>query len=110
MLARIGGDEFVMVLHELRGDDDAVLAADAVQHAMRAPMTLDGDEVRTAISIGVRVTTGRSSKPSDLLRDADIAMYEAKRHGGNRTMMFTDGMYATMVERLKVQTALHRVG
>jgi diguanylate cyclase (GGDEF)-like protein/PAS domain S-box-containing protein len=110
MLARIGGDEFVMVLHALRSDSDAVLVADAVQRAMRAPMTLDGEEVHTAISIGVRVTTGRSSKPSDLLRDADIAMYEAKRHGGNRTMMFTDGMYATMVERLKVQTALHRVG
>ena len=111
LLARIGGDEFVIVLDEVRGIDHAVVVAEAIHYAMRAPITMDDEEeIFAAMSVGARTCEHASAVPSDLLRDADIAMYEAKREGGGRTIAFTDELYLRMVERLKLQTALHRVG
>ena len=108
MLARIGGDEFVILADAVRSPEQTRSLADAVQHAMRAPISLEGEEIFTAMSIGVRVIEAGDVKPDDLLRDADIAMYEAKRQGGGRTVTFTDEMYVTMVGRLKRQTEMHR--
>lgn len=111
LLARIGGDEFVVVLDDVRGIDHAVIVAEAIHFAMRAPIGIDDDEeIFAAMSIGARTCEHASAAPSDLLRDADIAMYEAKREGGGRTVAFTEPLYLRMVERLKLQTALHRVG
>jgi diguanylate cyclase (GGDEF)-like protein/PAS domain S-box-containing protein len=111
LLARIGGDEFVIVLDEVRGVDHAVMVGEAIHYAMRAPILADdGEEIFAAMSIGVRTCDQPSAVPTDLLRDADIAMYEAKRQGGGRTVAFADELYLKMVERLKMQTALHRVG
>ena len=110
LLTRIGGDEFVLLLDAVQGVEEALAVADAIHEAMRTPVTLPEDEIYAAVSIGVRIGTRLDDRPSELLRDADIAMYEAKRRGGARTTAFADGMYATMVERLKRQSALHRVG
>ena len=63
---------------------------------------------RVGGSVGVRVRGGWSMKPSHLLRDADVAMYESKRLGGGRVTVFDDAMYLEMVEAFRVQTDLHR--
>ena len=108
LLARIGGDEFVIVLHAVDDMAQALSVAASIQLAMRAPITVDRDELFAAVSIGVRLCGERDRASADLLRDADIAMYQAKRDGGSRSVAFRDEMYATMVERLRMHTALHR--
>ena len=107
MLARVGGDEFVILLDEVESENEALRIADAVHAAMRTPIAMAGREVFTTLSIGVRLSGEHSVKPNDLLRDADVAMYQAKRHGGARTVAFDQRMFRDMVERLRVQTDLH---
>ena len=110
MLARIGGDEFIILLDTVDDMAHAMAVAASIQQAMRAPVAVDRDELFAAVSIGIRTCRDPDCAPADLLRDADIAMYEAKREGGARSIAFRDEMYATMVERLRMQTALHRGG
>jgi diguanylate cyclase (GGDEF)-like protein/PAS domain S-box-containing protein len=78
-LARVGGDEFVAVLPGMQ--DDALLAAlvARVEDAARAPVTLDGSTIRLSASIGVALFPRDGATPAQLIRHADVAMYDAKR-------------------------------
>jgi diguanylate cyclase (GGDEF)-like protein/PAS domain S-box-containing protein len=86
LVARIGGDEFVIVLRGLAGPDDAHLVAEKVRMAMRAPMIVDGMELSRTLSIGVAMARADVS-PDQLLRNADAALYEAKVAGRDRTVV-----------------------
>jgi diguanylate cyclase (GGDEF)-like protein/PAS domain S-box-containing protein len=108
LLARVGGDEFVVLLDTVQGEEDARRVAAAVQTRMRHAITANHREVFTSLSVGVRVSGSWSTKPSDLLREADVAMYHAKRHGGARTIVFDQAMFEEMVEKFRVQSELHR--
>jgi diguanylate cyclase (GGDEF)-like protein/PAS domain S-box-containing protein len=108
LLARVGGDEFVALLDVVRTETDALDVAAAVQARMRESVVAGGREVFTSLSIGVRVSGNWSMKSSDLLRDADVAMYHAKRRGGARTVMFDETMFEEMASKYRVQTELHR--
>jgi diguanylate cyclase (GGDEF)-like protein len=110
LLARIGGDEFVALLDDVPSPESALAVAELVQQAMRAPIPSAEEAIYAALSIGVRLGGDGGTHPGELLRDADIAMYEAKRQGGARSVLFADGMYATMAERLRRQSAMHRIG
>ena len=106
-LARMGGDEFVVLQDEVGDERDSQQLADAIHEAIRPAMQLGGRELFSTASIGVRVSDDAPVKASDLLRDADVAMYQAKRRGGARWVMFDQRMHRDMVERLRVQTDLH---
>jgi diguanylate cyclase (GGDEF)-like protein/PAS domain S-box-containing protein len=108
LLARVGGDEFVALLNAVDDEQQAQRVAAAVQERMRESVVSSGREVFTSLSIGVRVSGAWSMKPSDLLRDADVAMYHAKQHGGARTMMFDQTMFDAMAAKFRTQTELHR--
>ena len=108
LLARVGGDEFVALLDAVRSDEDALAVAAAVQQRIGESVVAAGREVFTSLSIGVRVSGSWSTKPSDLLRDADVAMYQAKRRGGARTVMFDDTMFEEMAGKYRMQAELHR--
>ena len=108
MLARVGGDEFVVVLDDVDGDDDAHDRASAIHRALDTGVKVAGRELHTTISIGVRTSADAVTKPSDMLRDADVAMYRAKHHGGARTVVFDRRMHEEQVERLRVQNDLHQ--
>lgn len=108
LLARVGGDEFVALLDRVQGDAEALAIAARMQDRMRQGSLVGGREVFTSLSIGVRVSGAWSMKPSDLLRDADVAMYEAKRSGGARTVLFDHAMFEEMAARFRTQTELHR--
>jgi diguanylate cyclase (GGDEF)-like protein len=87
-IARIGGDEFVMLLDGLASERDAELTAQRVVAELVAPFTIDGRTVNISASVGVAVQRSDSGDAGDLLRDADIAMYNAKFSGKNNLVCF----------------------
>jgi diguanylate cyclase (GGDEF)-like protein/PAS domain S-box-containing protein len=80
-LARFGGDEFVMLLHAVTDVHDVTLVADRVQERMAAPFEIQGRSLHVTTSIGVALSHAAYLEPEDVIRDADTAMYAAKRQG-----------------------------
>jgi diguanylate cyclase (GGDEF)-like protein/PAS domain S-box-containing protein len=105
-LARIGGDEFVMVAHGLRSSDAATRIARKTLVAMAKPFVIDGKIINTFASIGISTYPGDASTPQGLLRCADIAMYQAKEHGGSRYEYYSEPMNARLVERQQIEARL----
>jgi diguanylate cyclase (GGDEF)-like protein/PAS domain S-box-containing protein len=83
-VARLGGDEFVLLLHDLTSFEDATSVLDRASRAVREPIVVEDVTVRTSLSGGLAVA-GPGTDPDLLLRDADAAMYAAKKLGGDRT-------------------------
>ncbi len=104
--ARLGGDEFAMLLDDLN-DADAAATARRVCDALGEPVTVEGREIVALGSISLAVWNGHAS-PADLLRDADTAMYAAKRSGKGTIATFRPEMHSSVVERLELETALRR--
>ncbi len=90
-LARFGGDEFVMLCEGLEKPADALVLAERLQHLMREPFEIGNRSVALTLSIGVAVSNS-SDTPQALLRDADLAMYQAKELGRDRISMFAREM------------------
>ncbi|MBY6367280.1 sensor domain-containing protein [Rhodococcoides corynebacterioides] len=86
-VARLGGDEFVVVCENLRDEDDAVAAAANYADAVRAPVSVDGNDLVITASIGVAVTT-TDVPVNELVRRADVAMYRAKDTGRGHLALF----------------------
>lgn len=107
-VARLGGDEFVILLNEVAGEADVLRTAESLHEAIRPRVSVSGREVYITISVGGLLVRETPAKASDVLRDADIAMYDAKRQGGSRTMLFDEGMRRDSLRRLRVQTELHQ--
>jgi diguanylate cyclase (GGDEF)-like protein len=103
--ARLGGDEFAVLLEDLSGVDEAVLVADRIAEALAVPIVVQGREVYVKASVGIAV--GRSGA-SELLRQADVAMYRAKAEGKGRCRVFEESMQAEVVERLELEGELLR--
>jgi diguanylate cyclase (GGDEF)-like protein/PAS domain S-box-containing protein len=103
LVARIGGDEFA-VLAEMTDPDLLEGLATRLLAAVGEPLVLDGRELRLSASIGI--ATGAAAE--DLLRNADLAMYEAKRRGGDGFAFFAPVMHATAERRLALFTELGR--
>jgi predicted signal transduction protein with EAL and GGDEF domain len=105
-LARVGGDEFTILLEDIHDPIDAVHVAERIQAAVAAPLRLEGQEVFTTASVGIAVSTLLSACGEELVRDADIAMYRAKASGGDRSAIFDASMHERAVDRLKLETDL----
>ncbi|MDO9564544.1 MAG: EAL domain-containing protein [Bradyrhizobium sp.] len=105
-LARIGGDEFAVLIEDDEGVTSAASTARRIIEAMRQPMWIGKQEVFSSCSIGVVQATALYRTPEELLRDADIAMYEAKRHDKGSYAIFAGSMHDSAVEALRLQTDL----
>ena len=103
--ARLGGDEFAVLLEDVGDDTEIVDVAERLLRAVRQTVTLDGTEVSTSVSIGVALADP-SMSCDQLLRDADLAMYTAKRRGRGRFELYRQEMHAAAVERLTLETEL----
>ena len=106
--ARMGGDEFVVVLDGVRGDSAAKAIAERLLDDLREPYTVAAHPVQSTASIGVVCWKGQAQSvgPEQVLRSADTAMYEAKRAGRNRVVIFDDSMHNRLVHALGVQADL----
>jgi diguanylate cyclase (GGDEF)-like protein len=101
-VARIGGDEFVIVC-TIDGDSRILSElADRVIERMRQPVNYEGHECRFGVSVGIAVETGAQIDPKRLLVNADIALYKAKSRGRNRYEFFTDALQAEVVRTKRV--------
>ncbi|MPY93094.1 MAG: EAL domain-containing protein [Acidimicrobiia bacterium] len=107
LVARFGGDEFVVLCEELESVDQAEAIAARVRENMDPPFSLSGTEVHVSASIGIAVM-GASPDPEALLRDADAAMYKAKERGRARYEIFDFTMRDKALARLQTASALHR--
>ncbi len=107
-IARLGGDEFVILIDDLQGVEDATVVANRIQQMLAQPFSLNGQIVFTTASIGITLSTCQIQHPQDYLRNADIAMYQAKTHGGDRHALFTNVMYISAIARLQLETDLRR--
>ena len=105
-VARLGGDEFTILIEDIEDIGDAIRVAERVQAELALPFALDGQEVFTNASIGIALSTTGYDNPEDLVRDADIAMYQAKSQGSAQYQIFNQDMYARAVALLQLETDL----
>lgn len=105
-IARLGGDEFVLVLDGLDDRDDLLLAAKRVLDSFFEPFEFDGQAVYTSASMGIVTGSTDYALPSDILRDADIAMYEAKSAGKSHFAIFTPEMQKHTHTRMMLEKDL----
>jgi len=83
MVARLAGDEFVILLEELEEPDGVISAAKKIITAMTVPFVTESSQIAVTASIGITVSSNRNETPENLLKKADNALYEAKRNGRN---------------------------
>jgi diguanylate cyclase (GGDEF)-like protein/PAS domain S-box-containing protein len=107
-IARIGGDEFAILIEGGRDAEDAAGVADRIHERLAPPINLGGHEVFITASIGIAVCTPDYEKPEDLLRDADTAMYRAKGSGRACHVVFHRGMHHFVMARLQLESDLRR--
>lgn len=106
ILARLGGDEFAVLLKGSGKAADAIKIAENLVKSLHAPIALEDQSVVISCSIGIASSSHGHQEPNDLLRDADIAMYEAKKLGKNRWAAFDVSMRNEAMRALVLQNAL----
>jgi len=107
-LARLGGDEFTILLDDIRDPIEAVRVAERVQAELTAPFVVNQEQVVISASIGIASSTSPHTQAEDLLRDADIAMYRAKRAGKARCEVSDTAMHANAMKRLRLEADLRK--
>ena len=106
-VARMGGDEFVVILGRLAQVDDAAATARRIVAALRSPIVIDTRELVVTTSVGISIYPDDSQDASTLIKNADIAMYRAKEEGRNSFQLYQPAMNARSLEHLALETALH---
>jgi diguanylate cyclase (GGDEF)-like protein/PAS domain S-box-containing protein len=107
-LARQGGDEFTLLLPNLLHDEDAAFVAGKIMAELDAPFSVGGQEFRAMASIGIAVYPRDGESADQLLKHADIAMYEVKANGKNNFRFFTPDMSACYHERISLENQLRQ--
>ena len=107
-VARMGGDEFTVIVQDLARGHDAALVASKILEEVRQPCRLEGREVVVGASIGISVCPEDGDDSPTLLRHADLAMYRAKEEGKNDYRFFTAAMSERARERMAVEASLRR--
>jgi diguanylate cyclase (GGDEF)-like protein len=107
-LARIGGDEFTLILDGVQTGGDAVRVAESALELFQPPFEIEGHSIRITASIGISIFPDHGVEGGQLLRQADCAMFAAKRNGKNRIVQFGDGLGNAARERLMLEGELRR--
>ena len=104
--ARLGGDEFVAIAENLTDSDDAYRIAKRIADTIGQPFSIESDLAYVEASIGIAMTDGHGVEPGQLLRDADIALYEAKGHNGSSVVLYTEAMIRRMQHGVDMERRL----
>ena len=107
-VARMGGDEFAILLEYVKSEENAEYVAQRIQKLLQLPFYINNQEVYTSASIGIALNNKDYKSPTDILRDADTAMYRAKTLGKARQEVFNTSMYADNLGQLKLEIDLRQ--
>lgn len=107
-VARLGGDEFTVLIPDIKEPDEAVAVAKRIHDALSNPFQVDDQEVYTSVSTGIAISSSHYDNPDDILRDADIAMYQAKAEGRARHYMYDESMHPRVLSQLHLGNDLRR--
>jgi diguanylate cyclase (GGDEF)-like protein len=108
VIARFGGDEFAILLDNIMENTYAMAIANRLKEILSRPFNVNGKEIYTTVSIGVAISANTYEHPEDILRDADMAMYQAKESGKNHVEIYDSAMHDRVVRRMHMGTALRR--
>lgn len=104
-VARLGGDEFTILLDDVQASDAPMRVAERILLHLEEPFQLGTRRVSVGASIGVAYS-GPGSTPAEMMRNADLAMYQAKRDGKARVCQYNDAMHERVTERMNLEIAL----
>ncbi|KAF0216861.1 MAG: PAS/PAC sensor-containing diguanylate [Geobacteraceae bacterium] len=105
-VARLGGDEFAILLEDIKDRSDAIKIAQRIEKDLPLPFDICGHDVSTTASVGIVMHSEGDARPEHLLRDADLAMYQAKANGKARYEIFDAAMHARLMKYLMLETDL----
>jgi diguanylate cyclase (GGDEF)-like protein len=107
-IARLGGDEFTVLLPAIERNEDAATVAERIRTNLTQSLTFGDHQLYTTASIGIAIYPEDGETAEDLLKNADLAMYYAKRCGGNRYRYFSTKMSETALHRLNLENHLRK--
>src|SRR5690348_4597463 len=107
-IARLAGDQFGLILLSEREPNRIVAFGETLRKALRAPITFNDREIFLTASVGLALGDGQSNRVEEILKDAELAMYHAKRIGGDRIDVFKPAMRARKTDRLALESELRR--
>ncbi|HEV8443560.1 MAG TPA: EAL domain-containing protein, partial [Steroidobacteraceae bacterium] len=106
IVVRMGGDEFVVVLHRVSSTDEVAGAATRINEVLSAPVMIDGRALVATVSIGVSLFPRDGATMGELLKHSDTAMYQAKDLGRNNFQVFSPQMDRSLKERVAIESSL----
>lgn len=107
-LARIGGDEFILVMESFEDEQSPALVAQSLIDSLKEPFTIGEHEFQISASIGISIFPDDSDEIHTLIKHADIAMYQAKEQGRNRFRYYTQSLSEKTEKRLEIENALRQ--
>ncbi len=107
-LARQGGDEFTVLLPDISNAEDVTMIARKMLSELKQPFTVADKDYIATVSIGIAIYPEDGETPEELIRNADLAMYQTKSQGKNGYLEFTSSMNTTHVERLSLENDLRQ--
>ena len=107
-IARMGGDEFTVLVDGIRSLTEVSRVANRIQELLKEPILIQGNSIFAGASIGIVLGSASYTEAADLLRDADIALYQAKESGKGRCVIFDQEMYAATFSRQQLETHLRQ--
>ena len=105
-VARLGGDEFVILLDDISSLQDATRIGARLQKQLQEPLNIEGHSIVSGASVGIALSSPKYEHSSEILRDADIAMYRAKEKGKGRYEVFDEAMYIQTLKAVKLEQDL----
>jgi diguanylate cyclase (GGDEF)-like protein/PAS domain S-box-containing protein len=106
VVVRMGGDEFIVVLHNVKSSDEVNETAGRINESLGEPIIIDGRPLVTTTSIGVSMCPRDGTTIGELLRQSDAAMYQAKDRGRNNFQLFSPSMDRKLKERMSIEASL----
>lgn len=105
-IARMGGDEFTLLLEDIDGLEDTVLVSKRILGSFKLPFDVDSDQIYTNASIGICISSDHYTNSDEMIRDADIAMYRAKSQGKGQFYVFDPQMHQSALETMRIENDL----
>lgn len=105
-LARLSGDEFTVIMEDIKTIDDVALLAQKIQKVLAQPIHIDGHTIYISCSMGISIYPKDSTDPIDLIKNADAAMYQAKQEGKNNFQFYLPEMREFSLERMVMKNSL----